>query len=125
MAHIIRCLWRAGPRQVRRVAWGFTLQVNGKQIRKVNSAWSEADARRAMAAAILADEADDELPHAAPSCVPVILSASALHDAKGPLVYLLLQQSRVVYVGVSGRGLARPLAARHHALSNGAIDGLV
>lgn len=53
MADVVKRIWRSGPRKVKRVAWGFTLQVNGKQVRRFNGAWSEADAQKAMAAAVL------------------------------------------------------------------------
>ena len=35
MAEVIKRVWKSGPRKVRRVAWGYTLQVDGKQVRKV------------------------------------------------------------------------------------------
>jgi integrase len=54
MAKIIRRVWTTqGPtgRKVRHVAYGYTLMVNGKQERKVSSAWgTEADALEALAA---------------------------------------------------------------------------
>ena len=36
MAEIIKRIWRSGPRKVRRVAWGYTLQVKGRQVRVTN-----------------------------------------------------------------------------------------
>jgi hypothetical protein len=53
VADIIKRVWRGGPRKVKRVAYGYTLQVNGKQVRKFDSAWTEGDAQKALAAALL------------------------------------------------------------------------
>ena len=39
-------IWKSGPRKVRRTAWGYTLQIAGKQIRKYDAAWSKEDAER-------------------------------------------------------------------------------
>ena len=49
MAQVIQRIWKSGPRKVRRTAWGYTLQVDGKQIRKYDAAWSKEDAERALA----------------------------------------------------------------------------
>lgn len=53
MAEIIKRVWRSGPRRAKRVAYGYMMQLNGKQTRKFNSAWSEEDAEKALAAALL------------------------------------------------------------------------
>lgn len=53
MAEIIKRVWRSGPRKVKRVAWGYTLQRDGKRIRKFSSEWTEEDAEKALAAARL------------------------------------------------------------------------
>jgi integrase len=53
MAEVIRRVWRSGPRRVRRVAYGYTLQVDGKQVRVTNASWTEEDAQRALAARLL------------------------------------------------------------------------
>jgi len=45
MADVIRRTWRSGPRKVKKTAWGYTLQVGGKQERKFDGAWTEDDAR--------------------------------------------------------------------------------
>src|SRR5260370_38098895 len=57
MAEVIKRIWRSGPRKVRKVAWGYTLQVDGKQERHVSSAWTQDDAEKALAAQILGLEA--------------------------------------------------------------------
>jgi hypothetical protein len=35
MADVIQRIWKSGTRRVKRAAWGYTLQVNGKQERKL------------------------------------------------------------------------------------------
>jgi integrase len=53
MADVIKRIWRSGPRKVKRTAWGYTLQVNGRQIRVTRADWTEDDAQKALAAALL------------------------------------------------------------------------
>jgi len=50
---------------VRKTSWGYTLQINGKQERKINAAWSEDDAEKALAARIL--ERDVASPSSRPT----------------------------------------------------------
>jgi integrase len=50
MAQVIQRTWRAGPRKVKRAAWGYTLMVHGKQERKYDAAWTADDARAALVA---------------------------------------------------------------------------
>ncbi len=53
MANIFRRVWKsrgALNERVKRVAYGYTLMVNGKQERKVSSAWiTETEALEALA----------------------------------------------------------------------------
>ena len=52
MAAVVkRTWWSRGPtgRRVRRIAWGYTLQVNGQQERRYDAAWSRQDAEEALA----------------------------------------------------------------------------
>ncbi len=56
MASVVKRTWcsRAPTgHKVRRFAWGYTLQVNGKQERRFNVVWSREDAQEALAARIL------------------------------------------------------------------------
>jgi integrase len=56
MATLQKRTWLSrGPsgRRVRKVSWGYTLQVNGKQERKFSADWTEADARTELAKRIL------------------------------------------------------------------------
>ena len=49
MAQVIRRVWRSGPAKVRRVSYGYTLQVDGHQVRKFNRAWSREQAELELA----------------------------------------------------------------------------
>lgn len=53
MAQVIKRIWRSGPQRVKKVAWGYTLQVAGKQERKFDAAWSKDDAQDGLAARLL------------------------------------------------------------------------
>ncbi len=56
MATVQRRTWLSrGPmgHKVRKVAWGYTLQVEGKQKRKFDAAWTREDAEKALAAVLL------------------------------------------------------------------------
>jgi integrase len=53
MAQVITRTWRSGPRKARRIAWGYTLQVDGRQVRKFDARWTEDDAEKALAARLL------------------------------------------------------------------------
>jgi hypothetical protein len=60
MAAVVkRTWWSRGPtgRRVRRVAWGYTLQVNGEQERRYDAAWSRGDAQEALAKRLLEQDA--------------------------------------------------------------------
>lgn len=51
------------------------------------------------------------------------LTGTELRLLRGPVVYVLRQRSRVLYVGRSAQGLTRPLASTHHVLGRLAFDG--
>jgi integrase len=67
MAQVIQRTWRSGPRRVKRSAWGYTVQIQGKQERKFDAAWSKDDAQNALAARLL----DRDTP-APPPVAPVV-----------------------------------------------------
>jgi integrase len=71
MAQVVQRIWRSGPRKVRRTAWGFTLQVNGKQERKYDAAWTKDDAQEALAARLL----EREVPAPPPAASVVTFTA--------------------------------------------------
>jgi integrase len=50
---VIERVWRSGPRKVKRTAWGYTVQIGAKQVRKFDALWSKDDAQQAMAARML------------------------------------------------------------------------
>jgi len=59
MASIIKRTWTSrGPtgHKVRKVAWGYTVQINGKQERKFSGEWTRDDAQNELAARLLATE---------------------------------------------------------------------
>ena len=66
MAEVIQRVWKSGPRKVKRVAWGYTLQIAGKQVRKYDRGWTEQDAEKALAAQLLGLEVP-EPPSSTPS----------------------------------------------------------
>jgi integrase len=82
MAHVIQRVWKSGPRNVRKVAWGYTLQLAGKQERKFNAAWSRQDAERELAQAQLGLAP----PKATPSCMTLgamVKEYLATREARG------------------------------------------
>jgi len=60
MAKIQKRTWLGrGPtgHRVRRIAWGYTLQVGGKQERKFSAEWTKDDAQNELAARLLQRDA--------------------------------------------------------------------
>ena len=60
MAAVVKRTWCSrGPtgHKVRKVAWGYTLQVNGQQERRYGAAWSRRDAEEALARRLLERDA--------------------------------------------------------------------
>jgi integrase len=50
MAKVFQRVWRAGTRKVKRAAWGYTVQIDGKQERRFREEWTKEDAAKALAA---------------------------------------------------------------------------
>jgi integrase len=48
MAQVTQRIWKSGLRKVKRAAWGFTAQRDGKQIRRFREDWTKDDAERAF-----------------------------------------------------------------------------
>jgi hypothetical protein len=48
MAQVTQRIWESGPRKVKRAAWGFTAQRDGKQVRRFREDWTKDDAERAF-----------------------------------------------------------------------------
>src|SRR2546425_7855515 len=65
MAVVVKRTWCSrGPtgHKVRRVAWGYTLQVNGQQERRYDAVWSRRDAEEALAKRLLERDAPPPPP---------------------------------------------------------------
>jgi hypothetical protein len=45
------------------------------------------------------------------------LTVTELQALRGPVVYVLMREGHVLYIGQSSRGLCRPLAQDHHILA--------
>src|SRR5262245_65973788 len=74
MPNIVKRVWTSrGPtgRRVRKVAWGYSLAVNGKVERKYDSGWTREDAQAALATRLL--RRDEEAARPAPHLRPVTL----------------------------------------------------
>src|SRR5882724_8207771 len=54
---ITKRIWKSGPRRIKRVAWGFTAQRDGKQVRRFREEWTKEDAERAFSEWTLGVEA--------------------------------------------------------------------
>jgi hypothetical protein len=105
MAEVIKRTSRSGPRGVRKTSWGYTLQINGKQERKINAAWSEDDAEKALAARIL------ERDVASPSSRPTLNLREAVDR------YFVAQGEQALARGGSSASASAPrrLRRRHAA----------
>jgi len=53
MAKVKQRLWKIPGQRTRRKAWGFTAQINGKQIRRYRAEWTQDDAEAELAKALL------------------------------------------------------------------------
>jgi hypothetical protein len=45
--------WKIPGRRTKRKAWGFTAQINGKQVRRYKAEWTQDDAEAELAKALL------------------------------------------------------------------------
>lgn len=57
MAEVNQRLWNIPGQRTKRKAWGFTAQINGKRRKSYRAGWSEDDAQKALAKALLEIEA--------------------------------------------------------------------
>jgi integrase len=53
MAQVNQRAWKVPGQRARRKAWGFTAQLNGRQVRRYKAEWTQDDAERELAAALL------------------------------------------------------------------------
>jgi len=53
MAQVNQRLWKLPGQRTKRKAWGFTAQINGKQVRRYKAEWTQDDAEAELAKALL------------------------------------------------------------------------
>src|SRR4029453_395400 len=53
MAQVNQRLWKIPGQRTKRKAWGFTAQINGKQVRNYKAEWTQNDAAAELAKALL------------------------------------------------------------------------
>ena len=53
MAQVNQRLWKIPGQGTKRKAWGFTAQINGKQVRRYKAEWTQDDAEAELAKALL------------------------------------------------------------------------
>src|SRR5437867_5412595 len=56
MAQVNQRLWKIPGQRTKRKAWGFTAQINGKQVRRYKAEWTQDDAEAELAKALLTIE---------------------------------------------------------------------
>src|SRR5262245_38615253 len=67
MAQVNQRLWKLPGQRTKRKAWGFTAQINGKQVRRYKAEWTQDDAEAELAKALLKMELEK------PKCAGVTL----------------------------------------------------
>ena len=77
MAKVNQRPWKLPGQRTKRKAWGFTVQVDGKQKRVYKSEWTKEDAEKALAAELLKVEPTPPEPEASP--VGITLGQAASH----------------------------------------------
>ena len=53
MAQVNQRLWKIPGQRTKRKAWGFTAQINGKQVRRYKAEWTQDDAEAELAEALV------------------------------------------------------------------------
>jgi integrase len=53
MAKVNQRPWKIPGQRTKRKAWGFTAQINGRQVRRYKAEWTQGDAEKALAQALL------------------------------------------------------------------------
>jgi integrase len=71
MAQVNQRAWKVPGQRARRKAWGFTAQLNGRQVRRYKAEWTQDDAEREVAAALL------QVEPARPKDAGITLAAAA------------------------------------------------
>src|SRR5215831_10584566 len=60
MAKVNQRLWKIPGQRTKRKAWGFTAQINGKQVRRYKAEWTQDDAEAELAKALLEIEPEQQ-----------------------------------------------------------------
>jgi integrase len=63
MAQVNQRLWKIPGQRTKRKAWGFTAQINGKQVRRYKAEWTQDDAEAELAKALLQIESPKPKSH--------------------------------------------------------------
>src|SRR5438132_12960004 len=71
MARVNQRLWKMPGQRTKRKAWGFTAQINGKQVRRYKAEWTQDDAEAEMAKVLLQVEPEK------PKCTGITLAQAA------------------------------------------------
>jgi integrase len=71
MARVNQRLWRIPDQRTKRKAWGFTAQIDGKQVRRYKGEWTQDDAEAELAKALLQIEPEK------PKCPGITLAQAA------------------------------------------------
>src|SRR2546430_13233841 len=104
MARVSQRLWRAPGRRAKRRAWGFTVQVDGKQKRVYKAEWTKDDAQNALAAFLLKVEPPT------PTCGMTLAGASERYLATKARKRTLKKDERILKHLKSAFGAGTPLA---------------
>jgi len=59
MARVNQRLWKLPGQRIKRKAWGFTAQINGRQVRRYKAEWTQDDAEAELAKALLKMEPEN------------------------------------------------------------------
>jgi hypothetical protein len=109
----------SGSLYLRRRTWWACVWRHGRQFRcSTRCRVEERDQAEAFLARLRGAD-----PAAPPDAGAWRLTGIEVRLLRGPVVYVLKRGGRVLYVGQSRHGLARPLATRHHILGHLAFDG--
>src|SRR5215831_373760 len=60
MARVNQRLWKLPGQRTKRKAWGFTAQINGRQVRRYKAEWTQDDAEAELAKALLKMEPEKQ-----------------------------------------------------------------
>ena len=126
MAAVVKRTWCSrGPtgHKVRKVAWGYTLQVNGQQERRYDAAWSRRDAEEALAKRLLERDAP---PPPAKSRTLGELTPSTVNRELAILRHMLRLAEEWGYITkVPKIRLSKEPEGRHRFLSEDEIERLL